>query len=479
MRILIVSYLPKSFDDTRPNVFHHLRALESDESAHELYYYNVFEEAPYWMDADSPPDKDLGKEVRKERFDAVVLHYTFLSVRTVGHQFYCWKYRFNWLGDYEVPVVAIPQDEGNYAEILDEWLKELNVSVIFSVHFRENGPLYPLMRHRAMILPCLPGYIDAGSAKKQAALARPMNERANDIVYRAMRLPLRFGCAGRMKSLVADKVLDTGRRLRLQMDVSADPDNPIPGNQWFDFLRSGRCAIGCEGGYSAIDWRGELTQQIDNIMDADAPLTLEELNKKLPSGWDQYRLLTITPRHLEAAMTRTAQLLIEGEYKGILIPGRHYLPIKRDFSNLEEVLSATRDYQKLQDMADNVYADICMNKKYHYSTFARQIGEAIRMAESKKSKTDSPQREEATEKSLSRIVSSLETQLIAERHRNMLLEGKLSELLKKVALPGDDVKRTLEPIFTKGKRAMLSASLIMLFFMISVTILLGFILWKL
>ena len=42
-------------------------------------------------------------------------------------------------------------------------------------------------------------------------------------------------------------------------------------------------------------------------------------------------------------MTKTAQILVEGRYSGVLEPERHYLPVRRDFSNLDEVLERARD----------------------------------------------------------------------------------------------------------------------------------------
>ena len=54
----------------------------------------------------------------------------------------------------------------------------------------------------------------------------------------------------------------------------------------------------------------------------------------------------ISPRHFEAAATRTLQILYEGEYSGILKPHRHFLPLRRDLSNLGDVVDAIRDERR-------------------------------------------------------------------------------------------------------------------------------------
>ncbi len=46
----------------------------------------------------------------------------------------------------------------------------------------------------------------------------------------------------------------------------------------------------------------------------------------------------MSPRHLEAAATRTFQVLVEGDYSGALEAGIHYQPVHRDLSDIEAAL---------------------------------------------------------------------------------------------------------------------------------------------
>src|SRR5207244_7568421 len=48
-------------------------------------------------------------------------------------------------------------------------------------------------------------------------------------------------------------------------------------------------------------------------------------------------------RVVEAAGTRTAQLLLEGEYGGWFRPDEHYIPLRKDFSNLDAALGKLED----------------------------------------------------------------------------------------------------------------------------------------
>ena len=81
--------------------------------------------------------------------------------------------------------------------------------------------------------------------------------------------------------------------------------------------------------------------------------------------------------HLEAVITKTCQVLVEGDYDGILQPNRHYIPLKRDFSNLVEVLDKLRDDELLEEIANQAYEEIYMSKRYSYEKFASDIHDAI------------------------------------------------------------------------------------------------------
>jgi hypothetical protein len=97
----------------------------------------------------------------------------------------------------------------------------------------------------------------------------------------------------------------------------------------------------------------------------------------MPAGWDRYHFSAIGPRHLEAVMTRTCQILIEGHYDGLLLPDRHYLPLRKDFGNLDEICQMIRDTALLQKIADTAYEDVCRPRKYLYSGFAQAIADVL------------------------------------------------------------------------------------------------------
>ena len=81
------------------------------------------------------------------------------------------------------------------------------------------------------------------------------------------------------------------------------------------------------------------------------------------------RYVAISPRHLEACATRTCQVLVEGEYDGVLVPNRHYLELKRDFSNIEEVLEAIKRDDLRDEITENAFRDIVESGRYTNRSF--------------------------------------------------------------------------------------------------------------
>jgi hypothetical protein len=422
----MVYYNPYSLDNTRLTIIQHLRTLDVSEVKHDLTYYNAFDDYPSF---------ELGEElleapfwIQESSFDAIILHYSFLAFHWDAMTLYRWKRLFSWIGELNCLKIAIPQDEGDHAGLLDEWLFDWGVSIIFSVHYTKEGPLYPIMRNYATIYPCLPGYIDETIARRYAEKLLPIAERSKDIVYRARHLPYWFGSAGRLKALIAEVVAPRAEALGFNIDISTQDEDAILGDAWTDLIASGKAVIGTQGGYSVLDWRGEVKAQVRAILKANPDLSFEEVSTRMPAGWDDYQLLTVTPRHFEAVITKTCQVLVEGSYKGVLEANKHYIPIKQDFSNLDEALAKLRDKQYIRDIVECAYNDIYLSGRYSYRTFAEKIDQALCKHQQQNAQAkESVELVTETKPAVERAIAVLERQLITERHNYALQEAKLRE----------------------------------------------------
>src|SRR5262249_54439151 len=79
----------------------------------------------------------------------------------------------------------------------------------------------------------------------------------------------------------------------------------------------------------------------------------------------------------EAIACKTALILFEGEYSGILRPHRHYIPLRKDFSNVDLVLSHLADDDYLEAMAQHAYDDIVASGRYSYERFVKDFDDLL------------------------------------------------------------------------------------------------------
>lgn len=63
----------------------------------------------------------------------------------------------------------------------------------------------------------------------------------------------------------------------------------------------------------------------------------------------------ISSRHFDAIGTKTLHIMYPGRYNDILVPQEHYFPLKRDHSNIEELLDLMRNPITVQKMVDQAY----------------------------------------------------------------------------------------------------------------------------
>lgn len=360
MRLLILYWFPTT-QEMRSAVTRHLHAL--DGRGHELVYHNSYAESPAWL--------------RGLEFDGVILHTTFLCERW-SDRFARHRGRYAWVAGLPCTKIALPQDEYDHSETLDEWLAELGVEWVFSCFDADVRPvLYPRLHDRARFLRVLTGYVDEGMAERCSSRMLAHDDRPNDIVYRAAHLPYWFGSHGQLKHRVADAVARRAAAHGLTADISTRWEDTIFGDAWSEFLMSGRAVLGVESGSSVLDRRGELQAQIRRLLTDRPGLTFDEVDRLMPPGWDAWTFFAISPRHLEAVVTKTCQVLVEGEYSGVLVPGRHYLPLRRDLSNLDDVLEKLRDRQLLRETAERAYEDVYLEGRYGYDDFAGCIEAAL------------------------------------------------------------------------------------------------------
>jgi hypothetical protein len=358
-RTLIVLYQHTTPGRMRASLRQKLRALDASEAAHRVVYWNAAYPVP--------------RPIRELRVDALVLDNTLLVARWAPG-FEARRASFEWVASSPALKLAFPQDEYNHAHVLDDWLEALGVDVVFSIYGPEHREqLYPRMARRARFERALTGYVDEREASRQAGVVLPHARRPLDLAYRAEALPPRFGRLGQAKRRVADELGPRARAAGLRVDVSLAARDAIVGDRWFGFVASARAVLGSESGASAIDRRGELVTRERELLAERPGLTFEEFDAAMPAGWDGTPLGAIGPRHLEAAVAKSAQVLVAGDYDGVLEPDVHYLPVRADFADADAVVERLGDHALLEGLAERAHRDVVLSGRYGYSALAARI----------------------------------------------------------------------------------------------------------
>jgi hypothetical protein len=238
--------------------------------------------------------------------------------------------------------------------------------------------LYPKEKtHLKHYFTTLTGFVDEETLKTIENLKKEVVRRDVDLGYRGNQLPSYLGKHGQLKRIIAEKFLDAIKDQSLKIDISIRPQDVFYGADWFRFLLRCRTALGCLGGSGLHDPKGEIRKKVEEYVKEHPQASFEEVEEHCFKGLDdQLHIFALSPRHFECAMTKTCQVLLEGDYR-IFLPHVDYIEVKKDFSNIDEVIEKIKDRDYCEKIAENAYEHIVLTQKYTYSAFAQRIFEHI------------------------------------------------------------------------------------------------------
>lgn len=373
MKNILVLYRKTEFDKRR-TVRDHLYSFKRYAQGCRFVYFNVLGPGSF------------SKALLAFEFDAVILHYTFLALRFGKWEDYQAYYQSirPMLTRLKGIKVLMPHDEYFATRALWDLASVLGVRRIYaSCYPHDYAALFPPDKTGGEDLckTVLTGYVEESLIPRLSRL-RKSADRPLDIGYRAAESSFFFGRHGLVKSRVAKELLAALPRFpNLKADIRLTGDrhkNSIQGDKWLRFLASCRTAPGCLGGSSLMDPEGRTREAVIAYTKTHPDAGYEEVRDhcyQTPDGQIQTYLLG--PRHFECALTRTCQLLVEGDYHGILSPGVDYIEIKADYSNLDDVLRRIADKDYCARIAEQCYEHLVASGRYTYRQFANDIADDL------------------------------------------------------------------------------------------------------
>ncbi|MEW5735387.1 MAG: hypothetical protein AB1921_11060 [Thermodesulfobacteriota bacterium] len=354
-------------------LYHHQIAKNASTIMEHVNAFAQHSKFPVWRvntELGFPPFLD------KLSFSVILLHYSLFGVPfCIGPRFM--RYLENHRDTYRIVFL---QDEYRYWPERKEFLNHMNIDCVYTL---VEPDYFDITYRRVTSVPKLvyqlPGYVSLHIEDMARRYTKPDSQRTVDIGYRGRRLPYYLGRGSQEKHIIGVEFKKRAEALGLTTDIETEENKRIYGTSWPEFLANCKAVLGVEAGVSIFDIDDEVRPQYAKIVtghpDVSFPdCSFEEVSRTILAPYeDNVYYRTISPRHFEAAALRTTQILFEGKYSGILQPMRHYIPLKKDFSNFDEVIKMFSDASLRKQITDNAYNDLIASRKYTYEKMVEEF----------------------------------------------------------------------------------------------------------
>lgn len=320
---------------------------------------------------------DIPSSLDLNRFDVVVVHYTL----TACSEFYLSSRSRARLANCRALKAVFIQDEYRHVNATIAAIREMGVGVLFTCVPAKEIP----KAYSDDVLPgvrkvnVLTGYVPKRLLNR--AVSAPSKRRLL-VGYRGRRVPFWLGALGEEKYAIGRRFLaDAERFPDLECDISFREEDRLYGDRWIEFLVRCRAVLGVESGASVIDFTGELQRAVEQAVRREPSVEFEEINRRyLANAESRIELNQISPRCYEAAALRTVLILYPGEYSGRLEAWRHYIPLAKDHSNMDEVVTALGDQFLVDEMTERTYREVALARENSYVALAEIVDESLESA---------------------------------------------------------------------------------------------------
>lgn len=320
--------------------------------------------------------RDLSCTVDLNVFDAIVIHYS-IRVSVNDGPLALSKSYINEIKQFGGYKILFLQDEYEGTEIARLWIHRLGIHSVYTcVPIKYLDAVYPQTRFpKVQFINTLTGYVPI-LEKSNFFQKRKTTQRPILIGYRGRKLPYWYGGLGQEKLIIGVKVKEYCDEHNIAVDIEWDDAKRIYGESWYKFLISCRATLGTESGSNVFDYEGKIRAKIEKMMLDKPSLTFEDIQSEIAS-YETIKMNQVSPKIFEAILFKTALILFEGEYSNILTPDVHYIVLKKDFSNLDEVVSKVQDDAYVDQMTDKAYADIVLSKNFTYEKFIANFDQDV------------------------------------------------------------------------------------------------------
>ena len=306
-------------------------------------------------------------------FDAIGLHY---SVK-LYNEYYLSRQLKRKLAEYSGVKFLFLQDEYQRVNQIQDFIAQTGFQVLFTLVSPQYLEVaYPDSRLKSLLkVPVLTGYV---SDAMKTYTAPKISDRGIDVSYRARRCEFWLGSLAYEKQWIADEFLRRTQDKGLRLDISLEETDRIYGDAWLQLLGNSKAVLGTESGSSIWSFDRSIEKKTNHFLKKNRHANFDTVYENVLKEQDGKILYSaLSPRVFEAAAMKTAMILFPGYYSGVCQPGKHYLVLEKDFSNIESVLEQLNDASLLQELVDRTYDDLIVSGRYSQEVFARTIADVL------------------------------------------------------------------------------------------------------
>ena len=277
-------------------------------------------------------------EIKDNKYDLVIISDSFMVFRSSPY----WKVLTSRVSD------LLRNAKRKALFLQDDYIRpdqttsfaRLNGITVYSV-FSHVHDLYASVGVESK--PWLIGFADQDLNLMLESMRIPWEARTLDVGQRVLKTPLEYGSEGRRKAVVAERFGKEMSYRGFACDISTEEKDRFTGTDWFHFLANTRSTIGCQSGASLITNSPWMQVRASVIGTVYGEQSFEsQLKRLLGQKHQETALLAPSPRIFEAASLGVLQILERSPISYGIEPWDHYVPLERDFSNIEVVSSFLR-----------------------------------------------------------------------------------------------------------------------------------------
>ena len=283
------------------------------------------------------------------------------------------------VADFRGLKVALPQDEYQETNKLRDGLRELGVNIVLTCVPREKiewvypPDLFPNVQFKRV----LTGYVPSQLQRLPRRILPATRNRSVWIGYRGRNLGHCWGDLAYWKTEIGVRFERACEHRGIPHDIGWTEEDRIYQDRWYSFIASCRTMLGTPSGCNVFDFDGGLERDYKKLIKQRPNLTYQEYRPMIAHKETEIDMGQASPRMFEEAALGTAMVLLEGSYSDVVTPGEDCIFVRRDFSNIEDVLDQISNSTRVQAVADAAYRNLIESGKWSYESFITQFDDMI------------------------------------------------------------------------------------------------------